>query len=694
MFRPFIARPAAAALALGAAALPAAAQSPPPTAEAATLPPLVVTAPRTAGSLTRPSNEQAEEAARQLPGNVSVVPAETFRDRPGVTTVRDMLLYTPGVFAEPKWGEDSRLSIRGSGLSRNFHLRGVRLYQDGIPVNQADGSGDFQELDPLAFQRVEVFRGANAFALGANTLGGAIDFITQTGRATPGALLRAEGGSFGFARGQAAYGLAGETHDAWVSVTGLTQEGFRDHSAGRSYRVNANAAWQWSETAETRVFLAYNDIWQQIPGSLTRSQALATPRMANPANLRLDYMRNIRSTRIGTVTAIRPQEGALIEIGGGYVRRELDHPIFQYIDNRSDDVVLFGRTAIEGTLAGLENRLRYGFNAAIGRMLNRRYVNLGGRAGAQTYGSVDDATNLDAYVENALTVAPGLQAIAGVSVGWARRISSDEILRDGDQSGSGSWSWANPRLGLLWQATAAAQVFANLSWATEPPTFSDLIALVPQGGFSRLDAQRSMTAEIGTRGRTGDLSWEVALYRAWIRDEIQLFTLGQGTSFALNADRTIHQGVEAALAWTFLRHLVSEDDHLTLTQAYTFNDFRFDGDPTFGDNRLPGVPRHLYRAELRYRHPSGAWIAPNLDWVPQAYDVDNANTLKTDAYVLFGLRAGWDFPGGLSAFVEARNLADTRYIASASVAVRATAASELFEPGTGRAVYAGLQYRF
>src|SRR5690606_36990200 len=160
----------------------------------------------------------------------------------------------------------------------------------------------------------------------------------------------------------------------------------------------------------------------------------------------------IRSTRIGTVTAIRPQEGALIEIGGGYVRRELDHPIFQYIDNRSDDVVLFGRTTIEGTLAGLENRLRYGFNAAIGRMLNRRYVNLAGRAGAQTDGSVGDATTPDAYGETAPTVAPGLQAIAGVSVGWARRISSDEILRDGDQSGSGSWSWVNPRLGLLWQA--------------------------------------------------------------------------------------------------------------------------------------------------------------------------------------------------------------------------------------------------
>jgi iron complex outermembrane receptor protein len=53
--------------------------------------------------------------------------------------------------AQPKWGDDTRLSIRGSGLSRNFHLRGVQLYMDGIPINTADGYGDFQEIDPTAY---------------------------------------------------------------------------------------------------------------------------------------------------------------------------------------------------------------------------------------------------------------------------------------------------------------------------------------------------------------------------------------------------------------------------------------------------------------------------------------------------------------------------------------------------------------
>jgi iron complex outermembrane receptor protein len=574
-------------------------------------------------------------------------------------------------------------------------LRGVRLYQDGLSVNQADGSGDFQELDPLSFQRVEVFRGANAFALGANTLGGALNFITPTGRTAPGTTLRGEGGSFGFARGQVAHGWAEGAHDAWASFSGMTQEGYRDHSAGRAYRLNGNTGWQWADNAETRIFIAYNNIWQQIPGAVTRSQALNNPRAAATANLVGNYMRNVEATRIGTVTTIRPEEGVLLEAGGGFVNRELDHPIFQYIDQRTADVSAFGRMTLERQIAGMENRTIMGVNAASGRIRARRFNNVGGNAGPiMTANSIDRAENLDAYLENSLEVVPGVALIAGASGGKATRESEDSFLRDGNNSGSGDWSWINPRFGVLWQAAEGAQVFGNLSWTTEPPTLSDLTPLTTAGGFSLLDAQRSATLEIGSRGKRGDITWEVAAYHSRLRDEIQLQNVGPSMNQARNLDRTIHQGIEAGADWVFLRDIGTKGDGLSFRPAYTFSDFRFDDDATFKNNELPGVPRHLFRAEMRYRHPSGAWFGPTTDWVPQAYYVDNANTQKTDSYVLFGLRAGWDFENGLSAFLEARNLGDTRYIASASVAAVANANSALYEPGTGRSVFAGLQYRF
>ena len=50
-------------------------------------------------------------------------------------------------------------------------------------------------------------------------------------------------------------------------------------------------------------------------------------------------------------------------------------------------------------------------------------------------------------------------------------------------------------------------------------------------------------------------------------------------------------------------------------------------------------------------------------------------------------------PPGWSGYLEGRNLFDTRYIANVAIAETADAASALFNPGTGRAVYGGIRYR-
>ncbi|MBY0338196.1 MAG: TonB-dependent receptor [Acetobacteraceae bacterium] len=654
--------------------------------------PVLVTAP--APSLTAPSNEQARIRLQSTPGSNSVVPASEFLDRPGTVSLRDMLEFTPGVFAQPKWGEDSRLSIRGSGVARNFHLRGVRLYQDGIPINQADGSGDFQEVGPLALQRVEVLRGGNAFALGANALGGALNFVTPTGRDATGGTIRAEAGSYGFVRGQMAYGAASGPFDAWASGVMSRNDGWRQQSAGDAGRFNGSIAWRWAENAETRLFLAHSAIFQQIPGAVTRSSALNTPRLANPLNLALNYQRNIVSHRVGMRTAIRLNPETLLELGGSYVARQLDHPVFQFVDNQTNDWNAFARVTWDGRLGGLRNRLIYGVNYAYGTNDNRRFVNLAGIRGAQTFSSADTAETLDAFLENSLYVLPDLALVAGLSGGMAARGSTNRL--NPALSGAGRWNWVNPRAGLLWQATPTVQGFANLTWSTEPPTLADLVALVPLGGFSLLKPQRATTLEGGFRGTLGAVSFEAALYRAWIDKEIQLFAGAvPGTSFARNADRTIHQGVELAGSWTAARNIAAADDALTLRGAYTFSDFRFDGDRVFGSNQLPGNPRHLLRAEARYRHPAGAWVAPNLDYVPEGFFVDNANTTRTNSYALLGLRAGMEFrEGHVSAFLEARNLLDRRHISSASVVPVALPSSAIFEPGLGRMAYAGLRMRF
>ena len=170
------------------------------------------------GALAVLSAQQALTEINNTPGGVAIVPAEAYRNSTVANTIKDILDYVPGVFAQPKWGDDTRLSIRGSGLSRNFHLRGIQLYMDGIPINTADGYGDFQEIDPTAYKYVEVYKGANALQFGANSLGGAINFVMPTGRDPFPNGASVDIGAFGFKRLQANAGGANGPWDGFVTA--------------------------------------------------------------------------------------------------------------------------------------------------------------------------------------------------------------------------------------------------------------------------------------------------------------------------------------------------------------------------------------------------------------------------------------------------------------------------------------------
>jgi outer membrane receptor protein involved in Fe transport len=72
-----------------------------------------------------------------------------------------------------------------------------------MPVNFADGSGDFYQIDPIYFRSIEVFKGGNALIFGTSTLGGAVNFVSPTGyTALVPDIVRVDGGSFGTIRGQ------------------------------------------------------------------------------------------------------------------------------------------------------------------------------------------------------------------------------------------------------------------------------------------------------------------------------------------------------------------------------------------------------------------------------------------------------------------------------------------------------------
>jgi iron complex outermembrane receptor protein len=632
---------------------------------------------------------QARAAAQETPGAVAVVRREQYADHMAMH-LGDALHAVPGVYAEKRWGEEVRLSIRGSGVGNSSHNRGVVLAQDGVPFNQADGFGDFQEIDLLSARYIEVFKGGNAIRFGGATMGGAIQLNTPTGRNAPdGDELRLEAGSFETWRvhGEAAR-VWGDT-DVWAGLSVLEAEGWRDHSAQASQRLSLNLGHEFGEDREVRVLISAADIENEIPGSLTLVPALENPTSAAAANVARDYRRDMTSLRGSVQTRWRLDEAWTFEGGVYGALKTLDHPISVVLDQDSRNVGAFGRLDWTGRLGGRNADLFLGAWVRDGVLDGLTFQNNAGERGALTGDNTQRARAFDAFAEGRLFVTDRLAVVAGGSWGLATRDYVDHLAPV--RNDSKDFEWFAPRVGLLWEDEDGGQLFANLTRSVEPPNFSALVQ-TPYPEFVPVEAQEAWTVEVGARGRRGPLAWDVALYRMAVENELLTFLTAPDIPAAtFNAGKTLHQGLEAGLDWTLWR---DGERGLKLHQTYAWTDLRFDGDPHYGDARLPVVPEHHYHAELSYN--AGRWsIAPSVEWSPVDSWVDYANTLKSPGYAVWSLGATLKATSTVKLFLDARNLTDERYVANASAVTDARVASTaVFWPGEGRGVFVGLRASF
>ncbi len=644
-------------------------------------------------TLTQPDLPTARRRIEQTPGGAGIVDADTYTEG-RVSTLADSLGSATGVFVQPRFGaEEARISIRGSGLQRTFHGRGLKLMQDGVPLNLADGSFDFQAVEALSARYVEVWRGANALQYGSSTLGGAVNFVSPNGYNSDLVRARAEVGSHGYRRGQLSAGNVNGAFDYYVSTSIFRQDGFRRHARQDTRRNFANLGVQLTPELETRFYIGHVESDSELPGSITKAQLRSEPRAANPGNVSGDQHRDIRWNRLSNKTVYR-DGGHQVELFVYASDKKLHHPIFQVIDQTSRDRGAELRYTLEGEMAGRRNRLTVGIAPSVGHIDDDRFVNAGGQSGARTNQSRQTARNLEVYAENQHHVLPAVALIAGVQAVRATRTLDDRFVAGTAADPVGEsfdlrYRGTSPKLGVRWDLAPQVQLFANVSRSFEPPTFGELA-----GGLRPTlnRGQRGTTFEVGGRGRSDRLEWDVSLYEARVRDELlQVATNSIGASVTVNADKTVHRGLEAGLGG---HALAGPNGRMEWRFSGLVNDFRFRGDAVYGNSPLPGLPRVAGRAQLGWRLASGALIAATAEGAG-SHPIDFANTFRADGYTLWGLKASRHVAGGLSWFVEGRNLGDRKYAATTGVLRTANGADTAqFFPGDGRSFYAGVDWRF
>lgn len=665
------------------------------------------------------NKDRLAPAPASVPGAVTLLDGDALA-RSGGQTLEPALQAVPGVRAQSRAGDDVFLSLRGSGLQAVVFTkaRGVDLFLDGVPVAAADGTFDYSLIDVGGAIGIDVFRGPAARGFGGQTLGGSLDLRLFPDMTTTGGSASVEVGSFDHLRAGFSHLQALGDEDALAFRYSHQQsDGHRDHLAGDSDKLALSFRHELSDSTANHLALHAGRQHQEVSLPITQTQLEQDPTQAGAATAATRPYFDVETVHVSdrivyrgtdteadaavyyqhkTVDFRRPSVAATgYQLGPGW------------LDSRGYDFGVIARAAHSGEWLCRDHTLSGGVRAARSVSVEKLYPNIATVRGPLFADGELTSHQASAWAESDLSVTEKLHLVTGFQAAFADRRYDDRLHTGAaDQSGESDYASLTPSLAIRWEVSPRTHLFAGYSWGEEAPSFGDLLALPvmpppPQRiAFRPLDAQQAETLELGARGATDRLAWEATFYRSQLKDEILRYDDGTqtGNHVGRNANRTVHDGLElggrAALWRDATARPERRADNLSMALAYTWQDYRFDGDPTFGDNAIAGIPGHTLFAELLFEHSSGFYFGPNVSGVLENYHADNANTYEVHRHLLFGLRAGWEGKR-LSLRLDARNLADEAYVAALQNGTDlAGNDAALFFPGAGRSLYATVEWRW
>ncbi|MCH8080466.1 MAG: TonB-dependent receptor [Proteobacteria bacterium] len=643
------------------------------------------------------SATRVEKPLYKIPAAIGVVDKNDIGLGKQMIGLDESLVKIPGLFMQNRYNfaQSLKISIRGFGARANFGTRGIKLYQDGIPLTTVDGQGGIEDIDLNSINRIEVMRGPVSSLYGSSS-GGVIHFFTgDEDDVEPYVEGNISMGEYQSKIGNIKTGGQIGKLSYFLNLSHLDVTGYRSHSRARNTKFNSKFRYKIDDTSDfTTIFTAYDAPQADDPGGIDQASVDTDRRQARDRNVAFNAGEDIDQQKLGFTyrKQITPNQELILR--NYYLMRNfvglIPVPASGYIEFERFQLGGGAQYSISGDLFGRNNRTIIGVEVDSQEDDRQRYANNSGFQGAQTLNQLEQGDSLGIYLRNELALTDNFELVLGLRYDKVNLEVDDIFLGDGDQSIELNFEELSPTAGVLWAINQKTNLYANISSVFETPTFTEL-ANVATGGFANVSVQKALNYEIGVKGHVNSrFNYDLAVFHIDVEDEIVNIVNIGGRSFFNNADTT-RNGVEATVSFIPVAGV-------NMLMSYTYSDFSFDNFPasdctTCAGNELPGLPEHNFYAELGYTHPSGFFSSIDFQYVSNMY-VDNANTAQNRPYGVSNFRVGYIKTMGdleITPYMGINNLFDEEYVGN----VRINAfGGRYFEPAPEFNIYAGLNVRY
>lgn len=605
------------------------------------------------------SATRSGQVLANVPASVSVVPQDVIQGTGRRNTnIEEALRTVPGLVIRDQLGGASRvtIAIRGAGSSNTFGVRSIRLLIDGIPKNNAGGSGqDLANLDMSSISSIEVLRGP-ASTLYGNQAGGVIAMTTQAGGETPRRQLQVLGGSFGFARvhakatGEAFGGTVGYLASAWRTQ----QDGYRENSNFDQTGFSSKLVYRPDARNTITGVMSYDNLGQDVPGGLTQGEMNASPTIADSTSfvrvngVRLDNFGRFDEFRFGLNVQRSLTNAEQLETQIFYVPRTIHQgpAQTQFIQQSFLNRGATTRLLSTRSLGSLGSRFTTGVDFHDTPIQTTTTGRPGTPSAGVAFSAFDEqATAVGVYALEELALRDDITLTAGVRYDNIRFRQQNKLRRDLTEPRT--FTRVTPKFGLTYRVGPSLSAYANVSESFEAPVIGQLRNSPRRDGEfvtnQVVEPLTILTYELGTRGALGRSSFELAVFSQKLSDQqvnvsfVREPPLTGQFAALVNAAEVKQRGVEAGATFVLT-------SALTLAGTYTYSDFSFEryvaGSSNFGGNELPGIPKHNGFAELRYNDTRGLTAGVEVQSVGEFF-LNDANSATNPAYRLVNLRLGW-----------------------------------------------------
>lgn len=619
----------------------------------------------------------------------------------------------------------ARIILRGYGNQNNFNGIGYKAYYNDIPLTDADGTTNLDDIDFATLGRVEVFRGPVSSVYGTG-IGGVVSFLSE--KAPEGISVRQSvlTGSDHTYRYTTSVGVGNGNANIQFNYGQQESDGYRMHNHSRKNFWTLNGSFYNSAKSTLSFYAYYTKSYDQLSGQVDMNGLQNNPDSADITYIKNDSHSDLESVRMG-VTHEYQFTRLLSNKTTFFVGNQvLDQGIAAILTHSHKSSFGFRTAFIYSPRLGknVESRITLGMEATRNIIYQKSYnLNNGVLGSLRTDQEIKPLEwNVFAMIE--LTLSRNTLMVFSSSANFISYDNLDlRITGNGYQNQSGYKIFTpliTPRWVVNHLISKTVSVYSNYSMGFAQPGTNQFV--IPQTGKVNQDLKPeiSNTFEVGTKASFWKESFNLnfAFFNMDVTDKLipQFFkAVGSEPAYIafVNAGAVNYSGVELSLNYVYRSR---EQQFFSLFRpflSYTYNGSRNSNLKSDNNNssftkdysNLPvsGLARNILNTGMDIETRHGFYL--NLtDMFTDKMPITLDNTVFADSYQLVNMKLGFrkEFgkpaksPVSMDIFYGNNNIFSSRY--SQFVVLNLVSVSGIapryFTPGPGSKWYGGVSVRY